>query len=127
MSRSRRKVTVQVTVVCPIDATEIESAKAVFLANPGWKNAYDNAPEGAKKRLEVAFWFSQIGIKQAASDTGVLENYRAWRNVIESDMTVADIEYMIRISDKPVAKEHFKKLLRNLSSHPQCPDSYGER
>ena len=44
---------------CPFGAGEIESAKAVYLEDPHWKNVYANAPSGAKRRLEAAFWFSQ--------------------------------------------------------------------
>ena len=44
---------------CPFAAEWVEAAKRVFLANPGWKRIYDAAPPGAKRRLEVSFWFSE--------------------------------------------------------------------
>jgi hypothetical protein len=102
---------------CPFDSGEIESAKAVYLKNPHWKNVYANAPSGAKRRLEVAFWFSQTRDKWPGDKAGeILSAYRAWRNDIETAMTCGELEYMVAVIDKLSAKEHYAALLKDRKS-----------
>ena len=81
--------------VCPFAAGWVEAAKQVFLANPGWKRIYDEAPSGAKRRLEVSFWFSKnLSGRKDCHD--MFEKYREWRTDVERTMTEEDIE---RITD----------------------------
>ena len=99
---------------CPFDSSEIDAAKAVFLANPHWELVYANAPSGAKTRLEVSFWFSQTHNNWPDDKAGeILSTYREWRNGIETAMTDKDIDYMVAVSDKSAAKEHYAALLKN--------------
>ena len=96
--------------VCPFDDGQVEAAKAVFLANPGWKQVYDDAPPGAKRRLEVSFWFSENQSRRDCPD--MLAAYREWREDVERSMTEEDILYMFQNMDKPTAKEHYAALLK---------------
>ncbi len=117
---------------CPFDSSEIEAAKAVFLANPHWERIYANAPSGAKMRLEVSFWFSQTHNNWPDDKAGeILSTYREWRNGIETAMTDKDIEYMVAVSDKAAAKEHYTALLkdRKAARRTSCGNklmSYGD-
>lgn len=95
---------------CPFDTEMLEAAKAEFLANPGWKNIYDNAPEGAKRRLEVSFLFS-LNHNSWDGHPDLFGNYLEWRKAVERDMTGEDLEYMVRNIDNPAAIEHYKALL----------------
>ncbi len=108
-------VTAEVRIAgCPFGDAQVETAKAVFLANPVWQKIYDGAPTGAKCRLEVSFWFSQNNNETMTPD--IFEQYRRWRTDVESLMTEEDLEYMIEAVDKPTAKEHYAGLLKERKS-----------
>ena len=84
-------VTAEVRIAgCPFGDAQVETAKAVFLANPVWQKIYDGAPTGAKCRLEVSFWFSQNNNETMTPD--IFEQYRRWRTDVESLMTEEDLE-----------------------------------
>ena len=101
-------VAVEVRIAgCPFGEAQVEAAKAKFLANPVWKRIYDDAPAGAKRRLETSFWFS---LNKKTPE--MFEQYRRCRTDIESLMTEEDLEYMVEIMDKPTAKEHYAGLLK---------------
>jgi hypothetical protein len=77
----------------PFAATWVEAARRVFLANPGWKRIYDAAPPGAKRRLEVSFWFSENKSRREECPD-MLAAYREWREDVERSMTEEDIVYL---------------------------------
>lgn len=100
----------------PFAAQWVEAATRAFLANPEWKRVYDAAPPGAKRRLEVSFWFSKnLSGRKDCHD--MFEKYREWRTDVERTMTEEDIEYMFKAIGKPSAKEHYKALLRGRRAH----------
>ncbi len=101
---------------CPFAAQWVEAAKLVFLANPGWKRIYDEAPSGAKRRLEISFWFTE-NLSGRKDCPDMLAAYREWREDVERAMTEEDIIYMFKTMDKPAAKEHYKSLLKGLRTH----------
>lgn len=107
---------------CPFAAQWVEAAKQVFLANPGWKRIYDDAPPGAKRRLEVSFWFSE-NLSGRKDCPDMFEKYREWREDVERAMTEEDIIYMFKTMDKPAAKEHYKSLLKGLRSNAHANTS----
>ena len=43
---------------CPFAPELIEAATKTFLMDGDWKRVYDNAPEGARRRLEISFFFT---------------------------------------------------------------------
>ena len=107
---------------CPFADGWLEAAKQVFLANPGWKRIYDDAPPGAKRRLEVSFWFSEnLGGRKDRPD--MLVKYREWREDVERTMTEEDILYMFKTMDKPAAKEHYASLLKGLKTNTRANTS----
>lgn len=99
---------------CPFAVETLTAALNEFIANPGWKSVYDDAPMGAKRRLEVSFWFSKNKpTENVDSDSGVrFQAYRDWREAVEKAMSEEDILYMFQIMDKPAAKEHYAALLK---------------
>ena len=96
---------------CPFAPEQVEAAKAVFLANPVWKGIYDDAPEGARRRLEVSFLFSVDHDSWKKEQPDWLPRYRKWREDLERVMTQEDLEYMVRVIDKPAARRHYAALL----------------
>ena len=99
----------------PFAAEWVEAAKRVFLANPDWRRIYDAAPEGAKRRLEVIFWFSENETKRKEPET--VMQYRKWRADVERSMTEEDLLYMFKVMDRPAAKEHYAALLKGRREH----------
>ena len=105
-----------------MDKKEIEAAKAVFLADSTWKEIYDRAPEGAKRRLEISFWFTVNHRKWTGNQGGAaMVAYREWRTEVERTMTDEDLEYMISTTDKEAAKEHFVSLLKDRKAAMRTP------
>ena len=99
------------TLACPFGLASLERAKGAFLVNPLWERRYAQAPLGAKRRLEVSFWFSQNRnwVKEHPGDAH--DKYRTWRGAVEKAMTDADLEYMIGLTDNPSANKHYVELL----------------
>ena len=105
-----------------MDKKEIETAKAVFLADSTWKDIYDRAPEGAKRRLEISFWFTVNHRKWTGNQAGAaMVAYREWRTEVERTMTDEDLEYMISTTDKEAAREHFVSLLKDRKAAMRTP------
>ena len=104
---------------CPFVTASVEAAKRVFLMNPAWKRVYDAAPPGAKRRLEVSFWFSKNNLAGNDDDDHDerFEKYCAWRNDVERAMTEEDILYMYKAIDKPATRKHFASLLKGRRAH----------
>ncbi len=102
---------------CPFAAQWIEAAKKVFIRHLWWKRIYDNAPPGAKRRLEIAFWFSQnVNVRNERPD--LYAKYREWREDMERAMTEEDMIYLIRALDEyPIPREHYKSLLRGFRTN----------
>lgn len=94
---------------CPFGQERLEAALDAFLKRPGWKDIYDNAPEGAKRRLEVSFLFT---VEHDSWDRPeLLDQHREWRKATEAAMTQEDLEYMIQVIDKPTARQHYEEML----------------
>ena len=93
---------------------QIECPFGAFFANAGWKSIYNDAPAGAKKRLEVSFYFSQNHKSWTGEQEGqMFTAYRAWRDDVEAAMSREDLEYMVAVMDKEAAKEHYAALLKD--------------
>ena len=106
---------------CPFGQVQVEEAKGEFLANPEWKRIYDKAPDGAKRRMDVSFFFSKrkVNLMGHAEE---FEKYRVWRRVVERVMTAEDLEYMIANIGKQEAVEHYAALLKDRKmSSPVTP------
>ena len=83
---------------------------------------YDHAPDGAKRRLEVSFWFSLNHGNLPRERAGeMLNQYRAWRTDVEQAMDDRDLEYMVAVIDKPSAKEHYAELLKDRKAALRTP------
>lgn len=73
--------------------------------DPFWAEIYEHAPEGAKKRLRVAFWASR-----ALNEREDLDAYRSYREQLESEMTYEDFAYLAAKFPEGAGKEHYKKM-----------------
>ena len=93
---------------CPFGQEKLEAAKAAFLANPSWKDVYDKAPDGAKRRLEISFLFSA---NNKSWGDRLFCMYREWREAMEATLTQEDLEYLVRAIGNPAAREHYQALL----------------
>ena len=107
---------------CPFAAETLTAALGEFLANPEWKRIYDDAPTGAKRRLETMFWLSKN--EATRRDTETFMQYRKWRESVERSMTDEELLYMFKTLDNPAAKEHFAALLKGRREHRHV-NAYG--
>jgi len=80
-----------------------------------WKKVYDGAPEGAKKRLQIAFWASNF-----LDEKEDLDAYRERREEIEcNEMTVEDARYLAENFPADTAgKKHYAELAEELELRP---------
>ena len=101
----------------PFDTNELEKAKAEFLANGEWAALYDTAPEGARRRLELSFWFSLFG-KGKPVDYDRLMQYRDYREDLESQMSIEDLAFMADNIGQLAAAKHYRELVES-RSNPQ--------
>lgn len=95
---------------CPFAPELIEAATKTFLMDSDWKRVYDNAPEGARRRLEISFFFTARR-SYLEEQPEMFCKYREWRNALEATLTQVDLEYLVRVIEKPDAREHYKALL----------------
>lgn len=76
-----------------------------FVSGGFWKDFYGEAPEGAKKRMRVAFWASTyLGEKED------IDLYREYREKVESEMTFEDAAYLARGFPTENGKKHYEEL-----------------
>lgn len=115
----KEKTSGRAVPACPFGREKLEAAKAAFLANPGWKDVYDKAPDGAKRRLESSFLFSE-NHKSWGDKPDLFCKYREWRDAVERNMTAEDLEYMVRVIEKPAAREHYLVLLSDRKGERHC-------
>ena len=111
---------------CPFGQEKLEAAKAVFLENPAWKGVYDEAPDGAKRRMELSFLFS-MNNKSWGDRPELFCKYREWREVVEATLTQEDLEYLVRVIDKPDARAHYKALLSDRRGERRCDCDVGPK
>ena len=100
----------------PFDAKELEEAKSDFLNNDKWRAIYHAASEGAKRRLELSFWFSHSGKKKIddeakANDVTTLMMYRDYRTEIEKHMSIEDLTFMVEKMNDEEAIKHYRQLI----------------
>ena len=67
----------------------IKAAVERMTKDPFWRDLYENAPDGAKRRLRVAFW-GNVHLRERED----LDAYRAERERIEGEMTLEDARYL---------------------------------
>ena len=63
-------------------------------------------------RLDVSFWLSCNKDWLDHQPAEGWEKYTEWRTEVERVMTREDLEYMLRITDKKEAREHYDALLK---------------
>ena len=101
----------------PFDTNELKKAKAEFLANGEWAALYDTAPEGARRRLELSFWFSLFGNSKPV-DYDRFIRYSDYRDELESRMSVEDLAFLADNIRLIAAAKHYRELVE-ARSNPQ--------
>ena len=74
--------------------------------NEYWRDLFMEAPDGARLRLQMTFYFSENHEKP---DFPLLE-YRAMRKAIEDALDFDSLEYLIANEDNEAAKNHYKDI-----------------
>ena len=94
---------------CPhILPDDVIAAIEEFVANPYWCSIFLRAPQGARCRLSMCFYFSE---NQKKPDFPILE-YRRLRKAVEDALTPDDLRFLIENEDdKPGRIRHFQELL----------------
>ena len=97
----------------------MEKATAEMCAKDKWKSIYESAPEGAKKRLRVAFWGSEY--MREGED---LDAYRAERERLEGEvMTREDAVYLAQRFPVEPGKTHYGELAEKIARRPMMTDA----
>lgn len=76
-----------------------------FCKNPFWRTIYENATDGAKRRLEIAFWGST-----AIRENEDMDTYRLRREQAEDEMTYEEIAYLAKEFPEGAGKKHYQEL-----------------
>ena len=90
-------------------------ARRVFCRNPFWRKIYDEAPERAKYRLNLSFWYSEYGKSLSDDDR---EAYRRERSRVERELTYEDASYLATHDSNENAKKHFAELCEQIQMRP---------
>ena len=98
-----------------IPQDKVVEAIQSFCANEGWNKIFKSAPKGAMERLAIAFYYAKelIPLKESQNpaDQDLLNEYRALREQVESELTVEDCQYLVdNMDDKK--KPYYEKLLK---------------
>ena len=97
----------------------IEEATSKMCEDPFWADLYENAPEGAKKRLRVAFW-GNAHMRERED----LDAYRVERERIErEEMTYEDAMYLARRFPEGAGKTHYAELAERIARRPMMTDA----
>ena len=106
----------------PFSHNELEEATAKFLSNEEWKSCYNAAPEGAKRRLELSFWYTEFGRKAIDDDAkrnnaDIFMKHRDYMADLEGRMSLEELTFMAKaMHGKPAAEKHYKKLIEAKSN-----------
>ncbi|MBQ2632943.1 MAG: hypothetical protein IJG13_24985 [Kiritimatiellae bacterium] len=101
----------------PFGQKELEEAKTAFLKSGEWAALYDVAPEGARRRLELSFWFSLFG-KSDPVDYDRFIRYSDYRDELESRMSVEDLAFLADNTRLLAVAKHYRELIE-ARSNPQ--------
>jgi len=94
---------------CPhILPDDVIAAIEEFVANPYWRNIFLRAPQGARCRLSMCFYFSE---NRTGPDFPLTE-YRSLRKIVEDSLTSDDLMFLIENEDdNPNKVHHFREIL----------------
>ncbi|MBR4260025.1 MAG: sel1 repeat family protein [Kiritimatiellae bacterium] len=97
----------------------MESVTREMCEDEFWRRVYENAPEGAKRRLRVAFWGNRY-LREGED----LDAYRACREEIErSGMTREDAHYLAEAFREGAGKRHYEALAEKIARRPMMSDA----
>ena len=82
---------------------ELQESLDEFMGNEFWKKIYMDAPEGAKKYLELNF-FASLDTDETGENEEKLESY--WEKECEPEMTFEDYTYLANTATDPREKKH---------------------
>ena len=92
-----------------IPQDKAQTAYETCVQDPQQMRYYANAPEGAQQYIALMFYFRVYG--HELSD----ELQQAYLREVESELSTADLVYLIRCERNPKIREHLIDLLSNHS------------
>ena len=98
-----------------IPQDKAQAAYETCVQDPQQMRYYANAPEGARQYIALVFYLRVYG--HELSD----ELQQAYLLAVESELSTADLVYLIRCERDPEIKEHFTDLLSNHSLRRTSP------
>ena len=85
---------------------KFQEALDKFTANDFWRTVYENAPKGAKAKLETEFQCSANLSDEAVKG----EADRVWKDEVKPTMTADDWRYLAQFARHPKQKEYYLKM-----------------
>ena len=95
-----------------INEEDVISSIQLFLKGPNWQKIYDKAPEGARNRIALNFYWSACKDKPGFDRAA----YLSLRTKLEDSLTWDDIEYLISTTENDLARNHYRQLLSALNA-----------
>ncbi len=95
-----------------INEEDVISSIQLFLKGPNWQKIYGEAPEGARNRIALNFYWSACKDKPGFDRAA----YLSLRTKLENSLTWDDIEYLISTTENDLARNHYRQLLSALNA-----------
>lgn len=113
----------------PLDLNDLEEARAKFLTDEGWRDIYAAAPDGARRRLDLSFWYSAIGKSKTKQDASIYNQYQDYRPALESCMDIESLNFLTKaLGDMGFtsAAKHYQTLVKERSNPLSMYMSYDQ-
>lgn len=101
---------------------DVVEAVRLFLKGPKWRKIYDDAPENAKNRIALNFYWSACKDKPGFDRAA----YLSLRNRLEEMLKWDDVVYMISMAQNDLAKKHYRRLLSSLKDEEETDKGSGD-
>ena len=95
-----------------INEEDVISSIQLFLKGPKWQKIYGEAPDGARNRIALNFYWSACKDKPGFDRAA----YLSLRTKLENSLTWDDIEYLISTTENDLARNHYRQLLSALNA-----------
>jgi len=95
------------------DEETVEKRVREMCENPFWRDMYENAPAGAKRRLRIAFWAAK-----GLDEKEYLDEYREDRTRTEREMTYEDFAYLAERFPEGKGKSHYVEMRNKAQLRP---------
>ena len=104
-----------------INEEDVISSIRLFIKGPKWSKIYGEAPDGARNRIALNFYWSACKDKPGFDRAA----YLSLRSKLEESLTWDDIEYLISTTENDLARNHYRQLLSALNAKDGKGDDAG--